>query len=76
MRIRILESAVADLAAGKDFYDRQEIGACRFLARSACSIPFQLLRPAFSRLSLGAHDTRLYVSHESSMITDNGNGLH
>lgn len=26
MRIRILESAVADLAAGKDFYDRQEIG--------------------------------------------------
>lgn len=26
MRIRILESAVADLAAGRDFYDRQEIG--------------------------------------------------
>lgn len=26
MKIRILESAVADLAAGRDFYDRQEIG--------------------------------------------------
>jgi len=26
MRIRILESAVADLAVGRDFYDRQEIG--------------------------------------------------
>jgi hypothetical protein len=26
MRIKILESAVADLAAGRDFYDRQEIG--------------------------------------------------
>lgn len=26
MRIRILESAVADLAFGKDFYERQEIG--------------------------------------------------
>ena len=26
MRIRLLASAVADLAAGRDFYDRQEIG--------------------------------------------------
>jgi hypothetical protein len=35
MRIRILESAVADLAAGKDFYDRQEIGACCLRHRSS-----------------------------------------
>ncbi len=26
MKINILESAVADLAAGRDFYERQEIG--------------------------------------------------
>ncbi len=26
MRIRILESAVADLSAGREFYERQEIG--------------------------------------------------
>ena len=26
MRIRILESAVVDLAAGREFYDRLEIG--------------------------------------------------
>ena len=26
MSIRILESAIADLAGGKDFYDHQEIG--------------------------------------------------
>ncbi len=26
MRIRILESAIGDLSAGRDFYDQQEIG--------------------------------------------------